>query len=180
MPRLPSMPAIVRWRLPPHVPLVRLVELAVTSPWSPSQEREWSHVERCSSCVTCFRQIVQLLASPPPVSAPDGETASAVGVVRSRLLQSLTEAPRPASTARLVDTRVGARVTRALAPWLGEGAARAILERARASRDARRDVLTAVARPLTAFLGEETGRALAVKVSRLAEVDAEGSLERQA
>jgi hypothetical protein len=180
MPRFPLLPAIVGWRVPPHVSLVRLVELATTSAWSPSQEREWSHVERCSSCAACFEQIVHLLASPPPASASDAETASAVGTVRSRLLDSLSEAPRSSSTARLIDTRVGARVRRALAPWLGEGAACAILERARAGRDARRDVLTAVARPLTAFLGEETGRALAVKVSRLAEVDRDGSLEIQA
>ena len=60
-------------------------------------------------------------------------------------------------------------MTRALALWLGDAAARALLKRARAGRDARRDVLTAIAQPLTAFLGEQAGRALAVKVSRLAE-----------
>lgn len=166
--------------MPPHVPLVRLVELAVPSQYSRNQERERSHVERCSSCLACLEQVTHLLASPPLPSASEAETALAVGTVRSRLLGSLTEAARPSSTTRLIDTRVGARVTRALAPWLGDAAARAILQRARAGREARRDVLTAVAQPLTAFLGEETGRTLAVKVSRLADADPEGPLEIQA
>ncbi len=173
------MPLAARWRFR-HVPLTRLVDLAVTSPWSPAQVRDWNHVVGCGSCLPCFRQVADLLASPPPPSASEAETTAAVSAVRSRLIRSLTEASGPSPAARLIDTRAGDRVTRALALWLGDAAARAMLKRARAGRDARRDVLTAIAQPLTAFLGEQAGRALAVKVSRLADADHDGPLEIQA
>ena len=94
------MPLDARWRFR-HVPLIRLVDLAVTSPWSQAQLRDWNHVVGCGSCLPCFRQVADLLASPPLASASEAETTAAVSV-RSRLIRSLTEASGPSSAARLI------------------------------------------------------------------------------
>lgn len=80
-------------------------------------------------------------------------------------------------TPRLLDTLNGLRVTSVLASWLGPDTASALLRDARTGPHAKADVLAAVAHPLTAFLGEQAGSALALQISRLAESDRQSPWE---
>lgn len=100
----------------------------------------------------------------------EGARGGAGGVARGRARASAAAGDAVGGVPpRLLVTEAGARVADALAPWLGDNAARALLHHVRAGERVRRDVLQAVASPLTAFLGEDAGRALAIQISRLAE-----------
>jgi len=81
---------------------------------------------------------------------------------------------------KLLDTLNGLRVTSVLASWLGPDTASALLRDARTGPHAKADVLMAIAEPLTTFLGEEAGGALALQISQLAqsERDCEWELHR--
>lgn len=164
MRRLTWLRSIARWPARPHVPFARLVPLAMGSTGASEADRR--HVDACPSCAAARDEIARLLDHAQLTQATPAETRAAVAAGRTRLLQAIG-AGTAAPSARLLDTAAGSSVAGALAPWLGRAAARALLGHARAGRKARGDVMTAVADPLTAFLGNDAGRALALELCRL-------------
>jgi hypothetical protein len=161
-----------------HVPFARLVDFMDgerASDRSAEREQIAQHVARCTRCAEILREIARVSVVPRPttvlsVATTQTEAATRPHAMHPRRPERSGEVA-PDTALRLIATPAGERVAIALTPWLGDAAARDLLRHARAGDHARRDVLHAVAHPLTAFLGEHAGRALAVHVSQLADPD---------